>query len=235
MTLGLRCCQPARRPHPASLSVRVPTVEDLLSASFSFASRLRLAVSLRLPSPAPVGSFHPTSCSPCWAQWRKLLSLQGRDSSRHRGDCRCGRDEQRQADSASAKLTHYPLARGGKRFFANASPRSRSGLPSKQLQELSSRRASMLDDRRQRAFLQVLVVVRNNDAPAALGVLEDVVRTAHVMKLEARTPQGAHDILRLESRQPLAHEASGNKTRICSLTGSLSEGMGNPSFCRLSI
>src|SRR5258706_7111217 len=52
LTLGLRCCQPACRPHPASLPVRVPTVESLLSASFSFTSRLRLAVSLRLPSPA---------------------------------------------------------------------------------------------------------------------------------------------------------------------------------------
>src|ERR1700733_8956103 len=43
MTFGLRCSQPARRPHPASLSIRVPTVEGLLHASFSFASRLRLA------------------------------------------------------------------------------------------------------------------------------------------------------------------------------------------------
>src|SRR5580692_6780318 len=43
MTFGLRCSQPARRPHPASLSLRVPTVESLLLASFSFASRLRLA------------------------------------------------------------------------------------------------------------------------------------------------------------------------------------------------
>src|SRR5271156_5212931 len=43
MTLGLRCCQPACRPHPASLPVRVPTVESLLRASFSFTSRLRLA------------------------------------------------------------------------------------------------------------------------------------------------------------------------------------------------
>ena len=35
---------PACRPHPASLPVRVPTVEGLLPASFSFTSRLRLAV-----------------------------------------------------------------------------------------------------------------------------------------------------------------------------------------------
>jgi hypothetical protein len=44
MTFGLRCYQPACRPHPASLPVRVPTVESLLPASFSFTSRLRLAV-----------------------------------------------------------------------------------------------------------------------------------------------------------------------------------------------
>src|SRR5258708_3824747 len=82
MTFGLRCCQPACRPHQASLPVRVPTVESLLSASFSFTSRLRLAVSLRLPSSAPVGSFHPTRFCPCWAHWRRLSSLLGRDSSR---------------------------------------------------------------------------------------------------------------------------------------------------------
>src|SRR6266849_1622858 len=36
MTFGLRCSEPARRPHPASLPVRVPSVESLPSASFSF-------------------------------------------------------------------------------------------------------------------------------------------------------------------------------------------------------
>src|SRR5882757_5690958 len=50
MIFGLRCSGTACRPHPASLPVRVPTVESLPSASFSFASRLRLAVQLRLPS-----------------------------------------------------------------------------------------------------------------------------------------------------------------------------------------
>src|SRR5450759_2194446 len=43
MTFGLCCSQPACRPHPASLPIRIPTVEGLLRASFSFASRLRLA------------------------------------------------------------------------------------------------------------------------------------------------------------------------------------------------
>ena len=44
MTFGLRCSQPACRPHPASLPVCVPAVESLLPASFGFTSRLRLAV-----------------------------------------------------------------------------------------------------------------------------------------------------------------------------------------------
>ena len=57
MTLWVRCSQPACRPRPASLPFRVPTVESLLSASFSFTSRLRLAVLLRLPPSAPIGSF----------------------------------------------------------------------------------------------------------------------------------------------------------------------------------
>src|ERR1700689_1957662 len=43
MAFGLRCCQPARRPDPASLSIRVPTVYRLLHPVFSFTSRLRLA------------------------------------------------------------------------------------------------------------------------------------------------------------------------------------------------
>ena len=67
MTFGLRCSAPACRSHPASLPVRVPSVEGLPPASFGFASRLRLAVQLRLPSSAPIGSFHPIRFCPCWA------------------------------------------------------------------------------------------------------------------------------------------------------------------------
>src|SRR5260221_13823860 len=37
MAFGLRCYSPARRPHPASLSVRVPALAHLLTASFSLA------------------------------------------------------------------------------------------------------------------------------------------------------------------------------------------------------
>jgi hypothetical protein len=48
MTFGLRCSQPACRPHQASLSVRVPMVESLLPASFSFALRLTTVCRHRL-------------------------------------------------------------------------------------------------------------------------------------------------------------------------------------------
>src|SRR6266403_2165783 len=79
MGLGAQSVQSAQPLLPCSLSkgprftgivslpVCVPTVEGLLAASFSFASRLHLAVSLRLPSSASVGSFHPTRFCPCWA------------------------------------------------------------------------------------------------------------------------------------------------------------------------
>ena len=67
MIFGLRCSGPACRPHPASLPVRLPAVESLPSASFSYASRLRLAVQLRLLSLVPIGSFHPIRFCPCWA------------------------------------------------------------------------------------------------------------------------------------------------------------------------
>src|SRR5258706_14235196 len=36
MTFGLHCSEPVCRPHPASLPVRVPTVESLPPASFGF-------------------------------------------------------------------------------------------------------------------------------------------------------------------------------------------------------
>src|SRR5207302_9161734 len=96
MTFGLRCSGPACRPHPASLPVRVPTVESLPPASFSFASRLHLAVRLRLPSSAPVGSFHPTRFCPCWAHPAAGLLpgvLPLRDNSNHAGQKPGGRPE----------------------------------------------------------------------------------------------------------------------------------------------
>jgi len=49
MTFGLCCSQPVCRPHPASLPVRVPTVEGLLRASFS-------GYTLRFATVAVIGS-----------------------------------------------------------------------------------------------------------------------------------------------------------------------------------
>jgi len=59
-----------------SLPVRIPipTVESLPSASFSFTSRLCLAFRLRLPSSAPIDSFHPIRFRPCWAHAAAGLS-----------------------------------------------------------------------------------------------------------------------------------------------------------------
>ena len=62
---ALRCSWPARRPYAASLPVRVPTVEVLPSASFSFTSRLRLAGWLRLAPSPPSSSFQLDRSSPC--------------------------------------------------------------------------------------------------------------------------------------------------------------------------
>ena len=75
MTFGLRCCQPARRPHPASLSVRVPTVEGLSAASFSLASRLR-----------PCGSATIAVIGPDWLlSSNKILPMLGTRRSRPPG------------------------------------------------------------------------------------------------------------------------------------------------------
>ena len=72
MNFGLRRCQPARRPRPASLPSACPYGRRFATRFF----RLHLAAtpcgSLRLPSSAPVGSFHPTRFCPCWAHWRTL-------------------------------------------------------------------------------------------------------------------------------------------------------------------
>jgi len=77
MDMGLRGGQHAYRPYAASLPVRVPTVEDLFPASFSFPSTVARRVgpcgSLRLPPSVPTGSFHPARISPCWAHWRTAL------------------------------------------------------------------------------------------------------------------------------------------------------------------
>ena len=61
---------------PASLPPASGLTASFCSYGRKFATRffqLRLAatpcVSLRLPSSAPIGSFHPTRFCPCWAHW----------------------------------------------------------------------------------------------------------------------------------------------------------------------
>jgi hypothetical protein len=61
---------------PASLPPASGLAAHFCSYGRKFATRffqLHLAatpcVSLRLPSPAPIGSFHPTRFCPCWAHW----------------------------------------------------------------------------------------------------------------------------------------------------------------------
>src|SRR5258708_4405050 len=69
MRFGLRCSQPARRPHIGLAASSCSYGREFALRCF----RLRLAATpcglLRLPSSVPVGSFHPTRFCPCWAHW----------------------------------------------------------------------------------------------------------------------------------------------------------------------
>src|SRR6478672_9282513 len=95
MTFGLRCSEPARRPHPASLPVRVPAVESLPSASFSLHLAAGPCGRLRLSSSTPIGSFHPIRFCPCWAHsaadravrptWYNVIMPSFRVETPHRG------------------------------------------------------------------------------------------------------------------------------------------------------
>ena len=69
VTVGFRGSQHTHRPHPASLSVRVPTVVPLLDAAFRLTSRFPPCASLRLSSLLPVTSLQVTSFGPCRAHW----------------------------------------------------------------------------------------------------------------------------------------------------------------------
>ena len=69
---------------PASLPPASGLTATFCSYGRRFATRffqLHLAatpcVSLRLPSSAPVGSFHPTRFCPCWAHWGRPPGLSG--------------------------------------------------------------------------------------------------------------------------------------------------------------
>src|SRR5271156_4734392 len=74
---------------PASLPPAPGLTASSCSYGREFATRffqLHLAAtpcaSLRLPSSAPIGSFHPIRFCPCWAHWRGHSCLPRRDSSR---------------------------------------------------------------------------------------------------------------------------------------------------------
>jgi len=74
---------------PASLPPASGLTANFCSYGREFATRcfqLRLVarpcVSLRLPSSAPVGSFHPTRFCPCWAHWRTHSCVPRRHSWR---------------------------------------------------------------------------------------------------------------------------------------------------------
>ena len=73
---------------PASLPPAPGLTASSCSYGREFATRffqLRLAatpcVSLRLPSSAPVGSFHPMRFCPCWAHWGRMASCAAVDSA----------------------------------------------------------------------------------------------------------------------------------------------------------
>ncbi len=74
VTVGFRVHSHAHRPHPASLSVRIPMVVSLLSASFRLTSRFPPCGSLWLLLLPPVTTFQVTSFSPCRAhEWKLQL------------------------------------------------------------------------------------------------------------------------------------------------------------------
>ena len=76
---------------PASLPPASGLTAHFCSYGRKFATRclqLRLAatpcVSLRLPSSAPIGSFHPIRFCPCWAHWGRSPDLPCRRSRRQK-------------------------------------------------------------------------------------------------------------------------------------------------------
>jgi hypothetical protein len=75
MMFGLCCSSPARRPH-LGLSAGSCSYGRKFAIRFF---QLHLAAtpcgSLRLPSSAPIGSFHPTRFCPCWAHKEPLTRL----------------------------------------------------------------------------------------------------------------------------------------------------------------
>src|SRR5713226_870930 len=77
MTIGLCCSQPARRPHLGLTASWCTYGRRFAPRFFPLHLAATRCGSLRLPSSAPVGSFHPTRFCPCWAHWGRLVACGG--------------------------------------------------------------------------------------------------------------------------------------------------------------
>ena len=78
MTIGLCCSQPARRPHLGLTASWCTYGRRFAPRFFPLHLAATRCGSLRLPSSAPVGSFHPTRFCPCWAHWGRRFRLSAR-------------------------------------------------------------------------------------------------------------------------------------------------------------
>ena len=95
------------------------------------------------------------------------------------------------------------------------------------IQKTNHGETGLLDDGSERAALEVSRVPRQGD-PGSGGsrMLQNVMTTGDVMDLKAGPLERSQNVLRLERRKSSTHADSGTSTRISSLTGVLSEGMG---------
>src|SRR5580765_5748315 len=89
MTVGLRLCSPARPLFPASLPVRVPTVESLSSALSFAPSRFRTSRLTTVAVIDSVGNSHPDSIGTCRAHERARLGRSSRRPRRLALDAGC--------------------------------------------------------------------------------------------------------------------------------------------------
>src|SRR5580765_1452591 len=85
MTVGLRLCSPARPLFPASLPVRVPTVESLSSALSFAPSRFRTSRLTTVAVIDSVGNSHPDSIGTCRAHERRSVSRSALPAKRAMG------------------------------------------------------------------------------------------------------------------------------------------------------
>jgi hypothetical protein len=100
------------------------------------------------------------------------------------------------------------------------------------------RQAGLLDNGFQGSALEVLIMEGEGDPEMRLvRMFEDMVATRRVVHKKPGPLQGPEDLAWPECGEALAHTV-GSTTVTCSLTGSsrsaLSDGIGWPSFCKLS-